>query len=185
MLARSIGLDMTREHAGLWVMVAMTGGALGFMPIMTNGLSWLPPQLVGYGGAMNNVMQRTASALGVAVVGVIVSRSTAQLSADMGAGQTAAQLPQYAQADQGTLLGLYTQTQLRITAIADGNAFVICSWLAVLAALLVLMLKRPPLRSAVVATAAESESPPVPSPDRAVEPSSQPAAAGATASSRS
>lgn len=184
MLARSIGLDMTREQAGIWVMVAMMGGALGFMPIMTNGLSWLPPHLVGYGGAMNNVMQRTASALGVAVVGVIVNRSSAQLSADMGAGQTVMDLPKYAKADQSTLYGLYSQTQLRITAIADGNAFVICSWLAVLAALLVLMLKRPPLRVAA-STPAEPDRPPRPSPDPTAEPSSDEAPASVTASAPS
>ncbi|HEX4356307.1 MAG TPA: MDR family MFS transporter [Pseudonocardia sp.] len=135
-----------RGEISLWIMLAMLGGALGMMPIMTNGLSWLPPHLVGYGGAMNNVMQRAASALGVAVVGVIVSRSSAQLTADTNALQTAAALPQYRDADQGTLFGLYQATQGIIQAKADADAFLVTAGLAVVAALLVLMLKKPPRR---------------------------------------
>jgi EmrB/QacA subfamily drug resistance transporter len=147
LLAGGIGPDMTRTQAAVWVMIAMMGGALGMMPIMTNGLSWLPPHLVGYGGAMNNVMQRAASALGVAVVGVIVSRSGAQLTADMGAMQNTSTLPQLRDADQSALLSVYTKSQNQVQAMADGDAFVITTWLAVLAALLVLMLKKPPLRT--------------------------------------
>jgi predicted MFS family arabinose efflux permease len=147
LLAGGIGPDMTRTQAAVWVMIAMMGGALGMMPIMTNGLSWLPPHLVGYGGAMNNVMQRAASALGVAVVGVIVSRSGAQLAADMGAMQNTSTLPQLRDADQSALLSVYTKSQNQVQAMADGDAFVITTWLAVLAALLVLMLKKPPLRT--------------------------------------
>jgi predicted MFS family arabinose efflux permease len=143
-LMSGISVDMSRTQASLWVMIAMLGGALGMMPIMTNGLSWLPPHLVGYGGAMNNVMQRAASALGVAVVGVIVSRSSAQLTAGTSALQTPTALPQFRDADQRTLAGLYKLTQGHIQALADANAFLITAGLAVLGCLLVLMLKKPP-----------------------------------------
>jgi EmrB/QacA subfamily drug resistance transporter len=144
LISGGISVDMGRTEASIWVMIAMLGGALGMMPIMTNGLSWLPPHLVGYGGAMNNVMQRAASALGVAIVGVIVSRSSAQLTSDMSALQTPTSLPQYRDADQETLAGLYQQTQGHIQATADGDAFLVTAGLAVVAALLVLMLKKPP-----------------------------------------
>jgi EmrB/QacA subfamily drug resistance transporter len=144
LISGGISVDMGRTEASIWVMIAMLGGALGMMPIMTNGLSWLPPHLVGYGGAMNNVMQRAASALGVAIVGVIVSRSSAQLTSDTSALQTPTSLPQYRDADQATLAGLYQQTQGHIQAMADGDAFLVTAGLAVVAALLVLMLKKPP-----------------------------------------
>jgi len=139
-----ISVDMGRTEATIWIMIAMLGAALGMMPIMTNGLSWLPPHLVGYGGAMNNIMQRAASALGVAIIGVIVTRSRAQLTADTDALQTPTALPQYRDADPHTLTGLYLQTQDRIQATADANAFLMTTGLAVLGTLLVLMLKKPP-----------------------------------------
>ena len=91
-------------------------GTASFMAIMTNGLSWLPPHLVGYGGAMNNVMQRASSALGVAIVGVVVSRSSAQLTSDTGALQTPWAHPEYAGGDRQALMGLYSRTQSHIHA---------------------------------------------------------------------
>jgi MFS family permease len=158
-LLSGMTVSTSRGQVSFWIMLAMLGGALGMMPIMTNGLSWLPPHLVGYGGAMNNVMQRAASALGVAVVGVIVSRSSAQLTADTNALQTARALPQFRDADTGTLLGLYRATQGTIQAKADADAFLVTAALAVLAALLVLMLKKPPRRPAPAAEPTESPEP--------------------------
>jgi EmrB/QacA subfamily drug resistance transporter len=157
-------VDTTRTSAAIWIMVAMMGGALGFMPIMTNGLSWLRPELVGYGGAMNNVMQRTASALGVAVVGVLVNRSTAQLSADAGALQTPRTMPAMRGADKETLLGVYTESMHRVQTMSMGNAFVLCVGLAVVAALLVLLLRKPPLRPAPAVTEPAPSAPPAPEP---------------------
>jgi len=159
-LMSGISVGMSRAEAAVWVMIAMLGGALGMMPIMTNGLSWLPPHLVGYGGAMNNVMQRAASALGVAIVGVVVSRSSAQLTADTSALQTARSLPQFRDADQETLAGLYQQTQGHIQAMADANAFILTAGLAVIGCLLVLMLKKPPRPPA--SRTAPPSSPPAP-----------------------
>jgi EmrB/QacA subfamily drug resistance transporter len=144
LVSGGISVDMGRTEASIWIMIAMLGAALGMMPIMTNGLSWLPPHLVGYGGAMNNVMQRAASALGVAIIGVIVKRSSAQLTADTDALQTPTALPQYRNADPQALTGLYLQTQDHIQATADANAFLMTTGLAVLGTLLVLMLKKPP-----------------------------------------
>jgi EmrB/QacA subfamily drug resistance transporter len=144
LISGGISVDMDRPEASIWIMIAMLGAALGMMPIMTNGLSWLPPHLVGYGGAMNNVMQRAASALGVAIVGVIVSRSSAQLTADTNALQTPNSMPQYRDADRQSLTGLYLQTQGHIQAMADANAFLVTAGLAVIGTVLVLMLKRPP-----------------------------------------
>jgi EmrB/QacA subfamily drug resistance transporter len=156
LISGGISVDMDRSVASVWVMLAMLGAALGMMPIMTNGLSWLPPHLVGYGGAMNNIMQRAASALGVAVIGVIVSRSSAQLSADTGALQTPTSLPQYRDADPQTLAGRYFQTQGHIHAMADANAFLVTAVLAVIGTVLVLMLKKPSRSPAPPITAPSS-----------------------------
>jgi EmrB/QacA subfamily drug resistance transporter len=158
LVSGGISVDMDRTEASIWVMIAMFGAALGMMPIMTNGLNWLPPHLVGYGGATNNIMQRAASALGVAIIGVIVSRSSAQLSADTDALRTPTSLSPYRDADPHILTGLYLHTQGHIQAIADANAFRVTAGLAVIGTLLVLMVKKPP-RSPARPVAAPSRSP--------------------------
>lgn len=148
LLATGINVDMTRREATIWVMVAVLGGGLGMMPIMTNGLNWLPPHLVGYGGAMNNVVQRVASALGVAVMGILVSRAQAQLSSDTGSLQTGSTLPQYQDADQKTLMSLYKTAQLHVQAMSYADMFMATGGAAAVGVLLVLMLKKPPPASA-------------------------------------
>jgi len=90
-------------------------------------------------------MQRAASALGVAIIGVIVTRSRAQLTADTDALQTPTALPQYRDADPHTLTGLYLQTQDHIQATADANAFLMDHRLAVLGTLLVLSSRNAPI----------------------------------------
>ncbi|HEY2205514.1 MAG TPA: DHA2 family efflux MFS transporter permease subunit [Pseudonocardia sp.] len=152
LLATGINVDMTRPEAAFWAMIAVLGGGLGLMPIMTNGLNWLPAHLVGHGGALNNVMQRVASALGVAAMGVLVARESAQLSSDRAALETTATMPQYAGAGQETLLGLYQQTQLRVQALSYADMFIATAGATLIGVVLVLMLRRPPPAPAAVPT---------------------------------
>jgi hypothetical protein len=127
-----------------YVVLAMAGGSLGMMPIMTNGLSWLPPHLVGYGGAMNNVVQRGSAAFAVAIVGMFVSRSTAQLTVDENALQTIKDVPALAGASREQLLALYQHNMGQIQAKADGNAFLLTAGAAMVGVGLVWMLRKPP-----------------------------------------
>jgi EmrB/QacA subfamily drug resistance transporter len=143
-LLATVTVDTSRTMIAFYVVLAMAGGALGMMPIMTNGLSWLPPHLVGYGGAMNNVVQRGAAAFAVAIVGVLVSRSTSQLTVDENALQTLKELPALAGADREQLLALYQHNLGQIQAKADGNAFLVTAGAALVGVGLVWMLKKPP-----------------------------------------
>ncbi|HTK64408.1 MAG TPA: DHA2 family efflux MFS transporter permease subunit [Pseudonocardia sp.] len=148
-LLAGVTVDTSRTMIAFYVVLAMAGGALGMMPIMTNGLSWLPPNLVGYGGAMNNVVQRGAAAFAVAIVGVLVSRSTSQLTVDENALQTMKKVPELANADQEQLLALYQHQMGQIQAKADGNAFLVTAGAALIGVGLVWTLKRPPTAGAV------------------------------------
>jgi EmrB/QacA subfamily drug resistance transporter len=157
-LLATVTVDTSRTVIAIYVMLAMAGGALGMMPIMTNGLSWLPPQLVGYGGAMNNVVQRGSAAFAVAIVGVLVSRSNAQLQVDENALQTLRKMPRLADADRSSLLGLYQHGMGQIQAKADGNAFLMTAFAALIGVGLVWMLKKPPMTPAQPApSAADTE----------------------------
>jgi EmrB/QacA subfamily drug resistance transporter len=147
-LLSSVSVDTSRTMIAFYVVLAMAGGALGMMPIMTNGLSWLPPHLVGYGGAMNNVVQRGSAAFAVAIVGALVSRSTAQLTADENALQTVKTVPRLADADRGQLLALYQHNVGQIQAKAIGNAFLVTAVAALVGVGLAWMLRKPPRQQA-------------------------------------
>jgi hypothetical protein len=139
-----INVDLTRHQVIMWTVIRAFGLGLAFMPIMTNGLSWLPPHLVGHGGAMNNIMQRMSAALGVAAMGTLISRETAQLSSDLGALQTGSSMPQFQNADTRTLLGLYQQFEDHVHAMADADMFAVTTAATAACALLALMLKKAP-----------------------------------------
>jgi EmrB/QacA subfamily drug resistance transporter len=161
-----INVDMTRQQVIIWTVIRGFGLGLAFMPIMTNGLSWLPPHLVGYGGAMNNIMQRMSAALGVAAMGTLISHETAQLTSDMGALQTGASKPPFQNADTQTLLGLYQQFQAHVHAIADADMFTVTTAATLACALLALMLKKAPRRPAPTPTPKRPNDPPAREPDR-------------------
>jgi EmrB/QacA subfamily drug resistance transporter len=145
-LLTGVSIDMTRQEVMVWTVIRAIGTGLCFMPIMTNGLNWLPASLVGHGGAVNNIMQRVSSALGVAAMGVLISRQTAQASADLGALQTAHSTGLSPTGDRQALLGLYELTQAHVAAIADSDMFLVAAAASAGCALLALLLRRAPAR---------------------------------------
>jgi len=152
-LLSGINVDMTRHEVVLWTVIRGFGTGLAFMPIMTNGLNWLPPHLVGYGGAMNNIMQRMSSALGVAAMGVLINRETAQASADVGARLTPSALPaQFQNLDQAGMVRLHIYVQDHVQAMADGDMFLVAATATGICALLALLLRKPPARAFAPAT---------------------------------
>jgi EmrB/QacA subfamily drug resistance transporter len=155
LLATGISVDMTRTEVSVWAAVSVLGGGLGLMPVMTNGLNRLPPTLVGHGGAMNNVMQRVASALGVAAMGVLVTRVNAQLAADRGAVLTPAtlmRLPAGADAVESAavgrpnamLAGLYEGFLHQVQASAYADMFIALAGISTAGLALALLMRRPP-----------------------------------------
>jgi hypothetical protein len=82
------------------------------MPIMTAGVSALPPALTPSDSGMNNVMQRVISSVAIAVFGGLNTTQAAQLMIDRSSLLTtgADALPQVAAAEvkgPSELLGLY------------------------------------------------------------------------------
>ncbi|WP_051341862.1 DHA2 family efflux MFS transporter permease subunit [Pseudonocardia spinosispora] len=155
LLATGISVHMTRTEVATWAAVGVLGGGLGLMPIMTNGLNWLPPSLVGQGGAMNNVMQRVASAMGVAAMGALVTRADAQLTADRGAvltptslmglpgGREAAYSASVGRPDS-MLAGLYEGLSHEVQALAYADMFIALAGVSLVGLVLALFMRRPP-----------------------------------------
>ena len=100
------------------------------MPITSAGLAAIPPTQANAASAFNNVIQRTAGALGVAVFTAIITVQRAQLMA----GRAAllpdnTPIPQLG-ADTPRWLGIYAvyqQTDLQVYADAIDNLFLIAT----------------------------------------------------------
>ena len=90
LLLSGINVDMTRPELIVWMMIRAAGLGLGMMPIMTGGLSSLPPALSSPGSAYNTLTQRVSSALGLAVLTAVATVQQAQFMADRSALVTSA-----------------------------------------------------------------------------------------------
>ncbi|MEC0180983.1 MDR family MFS transporter [Paenibacillus peoriae] len=77
-------LGMLQLHSPLWVifvLMILRGAGLGLsnMPATTAGLNAIPDKLVAQGSAMNNVMRRLTSSLGMVVISIYFEVRKAQL----------------------------------------------------------------------------------------------------------
>jgi MFS family permease len=145
-LLHTITIDTSREHIVWYLIVLYVGLGIGLMPIMSAGLTVIPPAQANAASAFTNVIQRAAGALGVAVFTAIVTVQRAQLMA----GRAAllpdnAPVPQLG-ADTPHWLGVYAvyqQTNLQVYADAIDNLFLIATVISVGTALGALSLRPP------------------------------------------
>jgi MFS family permease len=138
--------DTPRGDIELWTAIRNLGTGLSMMPIMTAGVSALPPVLTGSGTGMNNVMQRVISSVAVAVFGSLNTIQAAQLMGDRGSllASGANALPQVAAAETkgpSGLLGLYEQLQANIVTQTYDNSFYAVALLSAAGALLAMLLR--------------------------------------------
>ncbi len=75
--------DTTSSTISVWMAIRSLGLAMAMMPVMTAGLSVIPTQEIGRASAINNIIQRTAGSLGLAVLTSIYSNDYAQQTANL------------------------------------------------------------------------------------------------------
>jgi EmrB/QacA subfamily drug resistance transporter len=166
-LLHTITLDTSREHL-MWLLMLQYGGfGIGMMPLFSACLAVIPPTYNNTASAFNNVVQRTAAALGVAVFTAILTRQQTELMAGR-----AALLPQNTPVphlgppgtpDWTGLYALYHQTELRVFVGAISNVFLIMAGicaLGVLGALLLRSGRAPTLTAETVSPAQPVSQPP-------------------------
>ncbi|GAA5170210.1 DHA2 family efflux MFS transporter permease subunit [Pseudonocardia eucalypti] len=118
-----------------WTALRAVGVAMAMMPIMTAGLSALPPEMTGAGSGWNNVGQRVSAALGLAGFGVFVNAQQQQMIADRSAlisPADAGSVPGLREAlDQGVqgLYGIYAKLQVDVLAQTYADVFFIATLL--------------------------------------------------------
>jgi EmrB/QacA subfamily drug resistance transporter len=145
-LLAQLNTSTPRADIELWTSIRNVGTGLALIAIITSGVSSLRPALTGSGSAMNNVMQRVASSVAVAVFSGLNMSASAQLLVDRaglyGLGPMA--LPEVREATgQGVtgLLPIYQQLRAGITTQTYDNGFYIVALMCVGAAILALFLR--------------------------------------------
>jgi EmrB/QacA subfamily drug resistance transporter len=132
----------------MWLLTLRAAGmGLCMMPIMTGGLSVVPPSQVSQASAFNNVVQRTTAALGLAVLTAMVTNQQAQQIGDRTALIPAgAPMPQLgAQADEMSgLLAVYQQTQTHVFVSAINDMYIVTAIVTAAGVVLALMLHHGP-----------------------------------------
>jgi predicted MFS family arabinose efflux permease len=147
--------DLTLDSSNtvfVWILVVRAVGmGLAMMPIMTGGLSVVPPDRVDGASAFNNVTQRTTAALGLAVLTSLVTNSRAQLEMDRGALiPSDMRMPVMGSGPVGDVAGayaVYTQTQTQVFVESMDGLFIITAIITALGIPLALMLRSGPAPS--------------------------------------
>ncbi len=83
-MLRDLSVDSSWSELRWILMFRAVGMGLAMMPIMTGGISAVPPDQVSGASAFNNVTQRTAAAMGLAALTALLSSREAQQLADTG-----------------------------------------------------------------------------------------------------
>ncbi|HEY4008072.1 MAG TPA: DHA2 family efflux MFS transporter permease subunit [Pseudonocardia sp.] len=131
LLLTGINIDMTRPELIAWMMIRAAGLGLGMMPIMTGGISSLPPDIVSAGSAFNTLTQRVTAALGLAALTSLATVQQAQITADRSAllpdngASLDPRILAMQQQGAGGLLPLWQQLQVEVQAQAYSNVFLV------------------------------------------------------------
>ena len=116
-------LDITRGEIAALLALRAGGMGMAMMPIMTGGVAAVPAAMVGAASAFNNVAQRSAAALGLAVLTALMTSQRAQMLTDRTAliGPDAP-MPNLVPGSSGQMVSMYavyqqTQTQVFVAAL--------------------------------------------------------------------
>ena len=144
LLLSRINVDITRGELILGMVVMATGMALGMMPIMTGGLSVLPPEVSDSGSAFNTLTQRVSSALGLAMMTAMVQDNSAQFIADrstlLETGSNT-QLTELQQQGATGMLPLYQEVAGQVQAAAYSSGFFVAGSATLVGVFLALFLR--------------------------------------------
>ncbi|HEV7466913.1 MAG TPA: MFS transporter, partial [Candidatus Dormibacteraeota bacterium] len=199
-LMRNVTPDTPRGVLILWMCIRNIGMGIAFMPIMTSSMAGIPTNEVNRASAVNNIVQRVASAFGLAVMTSVLTTQMAQQFSSRASLSVAG-----AAADPhlsgGNMLGWRGAVQTASFGGALGDLFLLTAGVTALCAIMALMLPAKPVAGAgamleggpvpppqaveAVAVAAVAESPPAPRRRSTRRAPSAPPVAAAVATSES
>jgi EmrB/QacA subfamily drug resistance transporter len=144
-LLAGITVDTPRGDIELWLAVRNFGVGLAMMPIITAGVSSLPGALTAVGSSVNNVMQRVASSVAIAVFGSLNASKAAQLGADQGGlagadSYSSMGIP-VGGGQASELLGRYEALTQQVTTQTYANGFFVVAILGAVGAVLAVFMR--------------------------------------------
>jgi len=144
--------DTPRFDLEMWTFIRNVGVGLAMMPIFASGVSALHTSLTSSGSGMNNVMQRVASSVAVAVFSSLGASDAAQLMHDRGllfdgGAQALPQVTAAAAHGEAGLQGIYQATNLSVLTTTYNNGFYVVGILCVLGMGLALTLRSGPVKA--------------------------------------
>ena len=157
-LLRDITPETSRSALILVTIVRNVGIGLAMMPIMTGAMAVVHADRVGAASAINNIVQRVASALGLAVLtSVLIAHQAQQVAARSGLLPSASpgfpDLSHLAAQGQAAVLALLSSVENQALGNALGDVFLLTAGLTAIGVLLALLLPGAPAHAAKAATA--------------------------------
>ena len=152
-LLAGMTVDTPRGDIELWTSIRNVGTGLAMMPMITAGVSSLPRRLTSAGSGMNNVMQRVASSVAIAVFTSLDTSKGAQMMADRGSlvsggAQASPEIAAATAKGPSGMTGLYTEMSNIVTTQTYANGFFVVALMCAGGALLALTMRNGKNKSA-------------------------------------
>jgi EmrB/QacA subfamily drug resistance transporter len=142
-LMTGINANVTRGQIIAWTCLRSVGVGMAMMSVTASGISALNPRMTNSGSAINNVIQRVSSALGLAALSALVMAQQTQLGADRNNLLTGTD-PQVAHLGMVDLYQVAKANTLSVMTTSFTNMFLVTTAITVVAALLALTLRSGP-----------------------------------------
>ncbi|MGH7749888.1 MAG: DHA2 family efflux MFS transporter permease subunit, partial [Candidatus Dormibacteria bacterium] len=146
-LMRNVTPDTPRGTLVFWMCIRNIGMGIAFMPIMTVSMAGIPPDEVNRASAVNNIVQRVASAFGLAVMTSVLTSQMAQQYASRASLSTAGAAADPHLSGVG-MLGWQGAVQTAAFGSGLGDLFLLTAGITALCALMAMMLPNKPVQGA-------------------------------------
>jgi predicted MFS family arabinose efflux permease len=150
-LLHGITLDISKGEIAALLALRAGGMGLAMMPVMTGGVAAVPTNKVGAASAFNNVAQRSAAALGLAILTAVMTSQQAAMLEDrtslIGADTP---MPGLAPGAAGQMVGMYAvyqRTSLQVFAAALDQLMLITAGLTLVGVALAFLLRSGPAKT--------------------------------------
>jgi len=146
-----ITLDISKGEIAALLALRAGGMGLAMMPVMTGGVAAVPTNKVGAASAFNNVAQRSAAALGLAILTAMMTSQQAGMLQDrtsmIGADTPMPSLLPGASGEMVGMYAVYQRTSLQVFAAALDQLMLITAGLTLVGVALAFLLRSGPAKT--------------------------------------
>ncbi len=156
----NMSIDISRGEIAALLALRAGGMGMAMMPVMTGGVAAVPVSQVGAASAFNNVMQRSAAALGLAVLTALMTTQQAQiLTARTSLIGADTPMPELLPGPNGQMVAMYAvyqQTSKQVFVAALDQVMTITAVLTLVGVALAFLLRSGPAKTGADAGSAAS-----------------------------